>query len=863
MLGLLGRDLLYGEEGNDTLDGGQGVDTLLGGQGDDRYVVDQTGDVVLEAANEGQDTVRASINYSLPDAVENLELAGSSARRATGNALANTLTGNAQNNTLQGAAGADTLYGGAGNDSYYVERQSDLVIETSAGGGIDTVYLTALAYTLPAYVEKGRILSESTAGLTGNSLNNVLLAGDGNNRLDGAGGTDTADYRYANAGVRLSLAVTGAQTSGGSGSDTLLHIENLSGSAFNDRLSGNAGANVLTGGDGADTLLGADGADRLNGGEGADMLAGGSGRDRLQGDAGDDTLDGGSGADTMIGGADDDVYYVDDAGDTLTELSGGGTDTVYSTLASYTLENEMENGLVSSGGTATLIGNALNNWLSVGTGAASLDGANGDDTLDGGTGADTLDGGNGADTMTGGAGDDVYYLDDAGDLITELTGGGTDTVYSARSSYTLGSEIENGVVASSTTADITGNALDNVLRSGAGDNVLDGDAGSDTASYETASAGVTVALAGEVALRYLFNDAAATSYSNPGADAAFALPAELGNAAWTARDGGLNGSGLVGQGAAGKAVAATGWNDGDGNAFQFTLTVASGYQLDLSEISFWEQGSNGGQGNGPASWALTLNGVSLDSGSATRGTPGGTHSISDTALAALSANTQGLTGTLQFSLGATGSALAGSTWRVDNFTLSGSLSAVAPLAQNTVGAGNDQLLNIEHLTGSDFADSLTGDVSANVLSGLDGDDVLKGLGGADTLLGSNGIDTLDGGAGVDSLTGGDGADTFRFSALQLGSTAADVITDFESSGGDRLALDNGWFTALADGALGGSAFESVSSGGATASSTRIVYDTALGKLYYDADGSGTGYAAVWFATLTGAPTLTTTDFLVV
>ena len=55
----------------------------------------------------------------------------------------------------------------------------------------------------------------------------------------------------------------------------------------------------------------------------------------------------------------------------------------------------------------------------------------------------------------------------------------------------------------------------------------------------------------------------------------------------------------------------------------------------------------------------------------------------------------------------------------------------------------------------------------------------------------------------------------------------------------------------------------MSSGGATASSTRIVYDTALGKLYYDADGSGTGYAAVWFATLTGAPTLTTTDFLVV
>jgi Ca2+-binding RTX toxin-like protein len=112
-----GNDILYGGAGNDVLDGGHGNDILYGGSGDDTYIVDNPGDVVIEFCNQGTDTVRSSINYTLGSNVENLILTGSSAINGTGNALQNILTGNSANNILNGNAGNDTLDGGAGNDT--------------------------------------------------------------------------------------------------------------------------------------------------------------------------------------------------------------------------------------------------------------------------------------------------------------------------------------------------------------------------------------------------------------------------------------------------------------------------------------------------------------------------------------------------------------------------------------------------------------------------------------------------------------------------------------------------------------------------------------------------------------------------
>ena len=112
-----GNDTLLGGGGNDTIHGGLGADTMDGGAGDDTYIVDNTGDRVIENVSSGTDTVRASISYMLATSVENLVLTGSGHLNGTGNALNNRLTGNAGNNILDGGLGADTMDGGAGDDS--------------------------------------------------------------------------------------------------------------------------------------------------------------------------------------------------------------------------------------------------------------------------------------------------------------------------------------------------------------------------------------------------------------------------------------------------------------------------------------------------------------------------------------------------------------------------------------------------------------------------------------------------------------------------------------------------------------------------------------------------------------------------
>ncbi|MWK55284.1 tandem-95 repeat protein, partial [Pseudomonas otitidis] len=108
--------------------------------------------------------------------------------------------------------------------------------------------------------------------LNGGAGNDLLVGGSGNDYLDGGSGTDTAGYQDATAGVNVSLGITGQQNTGGAGLDTLVNIENLTGSNFNDTLTGNSGANVLSGLAGNDTLIGAGGNDTLTGGDGADTF---------------------------------------------------------------------------------------------------------------------------------------------------------------------------------------------------------------------------------------------------------------------------------------------------------------------------------------------------------------------------------------------------------------------------------------------------------------------------------------------------------------------------------------------------------------------------------------------------------------
>ncbi|MBT9096234.1 calcium-binding protein [Methylovulum psychrotolerans] len=136
--GLAGNDTLIGLGGNDTLDGGIGDDTMRGGMGDDTYSVDSPLDVVFEYANQGNDSIFSSVDFSLSAGVFNVEnlslLAGATAAKtAVGNQLDNALTGNANNNNLFGGDGNDTLYGNDGNDSLMGGAGNDVL-----DGGLGT-----------------------------------------------------------------------------------------------------------------------------------------------------------------------------------------------------------------------------------------------------------------------------------------------------------------------------------------------------------------------------------------------------------------------------------------------------------------------------------------------------------------------------------------------------------------------------------------------------------------------------------------------------------------------------------------------------------------------------------------------------
>jgi Ca2+-binding RTX toxin-like protein/alpha-tubulin suppressor-like RCC1 family protein len=514
LTGNTGANILSGAAGNDTLDGGAGIDTMAGGDGSDGYYVRDSGDIVSETnattSTGGNDIVYSTLAaYTLTANIENgrilsttaanlsgnsgnnvlyagagnnvlnggsgtdtvsyayglagttgvtVNLAASTAQatggsgsdtllsienligsayadRLTGNADANSLGGGAGNDTLDGGAGSDTLAGGDGSDGYFVRDGGDVVSETNADlatGGNDTVYSYWSAYTLTANVENGRILATGVANLTGNTLNNVLYAGAGNNGLDGGSGTDTVSYAYGLAGttgVTVNLAVSTAQATGGSGSDTLLSIENLIGSAYADRLTGNTGGNSLSGA------------------------------------AGNDTLDGGTGIDTMAGGDGSDFYYVRDTGDVVSETnattSTGGTDTVYSTLAAYTLTANVENGRILSTTAANLSGNSGNNVLYASAG---------NNLLDGGTGTDTVSYAYGLAGTTG------VTVNLAVSTAQATDGSGSDTLLS----------IEN-LIGSAYADRLTGNTGNNALTGGLGKDVLTGSGGSDTFDFNALS----------------------------------------------------------------------------------------------------------------------------------------------------------------------------------------------------------------------------------------------------------------------------------------------------------------------------------------------------------------------------------------
>jgi Ca2+-binding RTX toxin-like protein len=205
-----GNDLdnqITGNEYNNTLNGGAGRDTLTGGLGNDTYLVDNSGDQIIEISAQGIDNVNAALSWSLGANLENLTLTGAYRYSGTGNALDNTLTGNAAGNILSGGSGADTLIGGAGNDTYIVDNADDTIQEagTDASDGVRAW----MDWTLGDNLETLTLLGTRSLDGTGNTLNNTLTGNGSANVLSGGGGNDILDGASGNDSL-----------TGGPGADT-------------------------------------------------------------------------------------------------------------------------------------------------------------------------------------------------------------------------------------------------------------------------------------------------------------------------------------------------------------------------------------------------------------------------------------------------------------------------------------------------------------------------------------------------------------------------------------------------------------------------------------------------------------------
>ncbi len=271
-------NVLTGNVAANVLDGGAGADTMAGGRGNDTYVVENAGDLVIEQAGEGTDTVRAWIDYTLTANVEKLTLQGTANLNGTGNDLANTLVGNAGNNILDGGLGGDAMTGGAGDDTYVIDNAADRASE-DAGGGFDTL-LSSITYMLRANAEKLVLTGADNINAVGNTQGNVLTGNAGNNILDGgagademAGGAGNDTYVVENAGDLVIEAADGGTDAVRSWIDYTLgaNVEKLSlygtaningsGNELANSLLGNSGKNILDGGLGADVLTGSGGGD--------------------------------------------------------------------------------------------------------------------------------------------------------------------------------------------------------------------------------------------------------------------------------------------------------------------------------------------------------------------------------------------------------------------------------------------------------------------------------------------------------------------------------------------------------------------------------------------------------------------------
>jgi Ca2+-binding RTX toxin-like protein len=572
----------------------------------------------------------------------------------------------------------------------------------------------------------------------------------------------------------------------------------------NDTLNGGAGNDTLDGGGGNDTLIGGTGNDIYivdsstdiiveNANEGTDTIqssvtytiatnvenltltgtaaingTGNASNNVITGNSANNTLNGGAGNDTLIGGLGNDIYIVDNTGDVVTEGSGSGNDSVFST-ATYTLSINVEN--LTLTGTAAIngTGNELDNIIT---------GNSANNTLNGGVGNDTLNGGGGADTLNGGAGDDTYYVDNTADIVTEVANGGTDRILSSIT-YTLAAGLENLALTGTGAINGTGNELDNIITGNSANNTLNGGVGNDTLN---GSVGADTLDGGAGDDTYYVDNTAdiVTEVANGGTDRilssiTYTLAAGLENLTLTGTAA-INGTGNAGNnvitgnganntlngGAGGDTIFGDNGNDIiDGDL----VTAVSGFAQDTiyggagndtlyggeDNDSLYGEGDNdtfyGEDGNDTLDGGAGIDTLIGGAGNDTLNGGAGT----DTLIGGLGNDTY----------------IVDSTTDTITENANEGTDTIQSSVTYTIAAANVENLT---LTGT-AAINGTGNAANNVITGNAGNNILTG------------------GLGKDTLTGGLGVDRFDYRTLANSALGIfDVITDFNATTGNDLFL---------------------------------------------------------------------------
>jgi Ca2+-binding RTX toxin-like protein len=871
-----GDDIVNALGGNDSIDGGTGADQMNGRTGNDTYFVDNAGDSVTELAGEGYDIIIASVNYTLGAGLHVEELVAPLGRilpiELIGNELDNIIRGARGNDTLRGMAGNDlldrgtiteggpnTMVGGTGDDIYLAGALgglSDSITELD-GEGYDIVYLVrndAFVLTPGAFVELIAPVPTANIGavqISGNGLNNEIRGGQQNDQLNGGGGADTLIGFAGNDTYTIDHPGDVIVEQANGGTDTVRtsinymlaegsNLENLTGGLNPDgtpsnasfSLGGNSVNNAITGGGGSDIIVG---------GDGSDTLLGLGGDDSIYGEDGHDTIDGGTGADLMDGGPGHDTYFVDNAGDVVIEAFEANQPThngdIIVTRISFTLTEDQYIEVL--------------NGISTGVNSINLTGNSQVQNILGSSGDNVLNGGGGADSLEGRGGDDIFYIVSGNETLVELPSQGRDAVYSPVS-YILaaGTSIEilsTTALGGSDPINFAGNELAQAIYGNAGANIIIGRGGADYMvglggddTYYLSGGNEYVAENAGEGRDVIYTSA---SYALAAGSHVEALAADgiLGTDAINLRGNefnnevyGNNGANMLnGGGGAGDYL--VGWGGDD------VYLIFTGAEIIVENMG-------GGRD-------VVYTTVSYGLAAGTQVEVLSTDSIAGTNAINLTGNelnneVYGNNGANLLNGGGGGDYLVG--WGGnDTYLVFGGGEIVVENAgggrdviYSTVSYGLAAGTSVEALS----TDSITGtgaiDLTGNEL--------------AQEVYGNNGANTLNGGAGGDYMAGFGGADSFAFTTA-LGSGNVDHLADF-SAVDDTILLENAVFTGLANGALPTSAF--VAGSAAADADDRIVYNSATGQIFFDADGNGAG-AQVLFATVNAGTVLTAGDFMVI